>query len=153
MIGVSLGKQQYMAPEQRASAAEVDKRADIYSLGVMFFELLTGKLPKGDERITDLVSGLHEEVNAFVRKAMAHRPEDRYADAREFRHALARVYKLSTGISIPGADGEHGPPPTPVPISEQSSAPTSTPPPQPKSGWAAILRGFVDGILGRLRIK
>lgn len=42
MIGASLGKAQYNSPEQRASAAGVDHRTDIYSLGVMFFEMLSG---------------------------------------------------------------------------------------------------------------
>ncbi len=75
MIGVSLGKQQYMAPEQRMSAAEVDKRADIYSLGVMFYELLTGQLPKGDQKITDLVPGADARGQRVCREGHGKGPE------------------------------------------------------------------------------
>ena len=152
MIGVSLGKQQYMAPEQRMSAAEVDKRADIYSLGVMFYELLTGQLPKGDQKITDLVPELTREANAFVAKAMAKDPNDRFQDAREFRVALAELYKQSTGVAIPGSESQLPLTPTPVPISESSHAPVN-PSAQPASGWKALLRGFVDGLLGLVRLR
>ena len=102
MIGVSLGKQDYMAPEQRLSAAGVDKRADIYSLGVMFYQLVSGELPRLGTRLTNLVPDLPKEADDFVEKAMAQSADERYQDAREFRLALAHIYKLATGISIPG---------------------------------------------------
>lgn len=128
MIGVSLGKQQYMAPEQRTSAAEVDKRADIYSLGVMFYELLAGQLPKNDQKITDLVPELTSDANAFVAKAMAKDPATRYQDAREFRLALAQLYKSSTGVAIPGSEEELVQQQTPLPVSggDATPAPTTT---------------------------
>ncbi|MFA6244246.1 MAG: serine/threonine-protein kinase [Candidatus Hydrogenedentales bacterium] len=124
MIGVSLGKQQYMAPEQRISAAEVDKRADIYSLGVMFFEMLTAELPKDNLRITDFRSDLPLECNAFVKKALAERPDDRFQDARELRHALTYIYQVSTGQ--PAQSGV-----TPVPVMDA--------PPLPKPSLLARL--------------
>src|SRR5690606_28423881 len=93
-IGISLGKIQYGAPEQRADAANVDLRADLYSLGVMFYEMLSGQLPKPGQKLIDLVPGLHPECQVFVEKAMAANPEDRFANAREFREALARLYTI-----------------------------------------------------------
>ncbi len=152
MIGVSLGKQQYMAPEQRMSAAEVDKRADIYSLGVMFFEMLTGQLPKGDQKITDLERDLHPEADAFVKKAMARDPNERFQDAKEFRLALANLYKQSTGIAIPGSEAELVQQQTPVPVSGADVTPlpveTSQRPPQ---GFAARILAIVKSILSKIR--
>lgn len=163
MIGVSLGKQLYMAPEQRMSAAEVDKRADIYSLGVMFYELLTGQHPKGDTKLTDLIPELPREADAFVNKAMAKDPKDRFQDAREFRLALAELYKLSTGVAIPGTEEEltrqqtpvpvtSGGDATPVPASEPSHV-SRAPVAGPSSGWKTLLRGFIDGLLGLVRLR
>lgn len=104
MIGVSLGKQDYMAPEQRLSAAGVDQRADIYSLGVLFYQLLTGELPKSGVQLTDRLPNLPMDADAFVEKAMAQSPDERFQSAKEFRKALAKLYKTCTGVAIPGAN-------------------------------------------------
>lgn len=94
-IGISLGKIQYGAPEQRADAANVDLRADLYSLGVMFYEMLGGQLPRPGQRLIDIVPTLHPECEAFVEKAMAANPEERFSSAREFREELTRLYNLT----------------------------------------------------------
>ncbi len=97
MIGAPLGKREYMAPEQMINARTVDKRADIFSLGIMFYEMLTGKRPvmKKPEPIATLRPDLPPECDAFFRKATAFKPEDRFADAVEFRHELMRLYQLA----------------------------------------------------------
>ncbi|HEO70296.1 MAG TPA: serine/threonine protein kinase [Candidatus Hydrogenedentes bacterium] len=94
-VGISLGKLQYNAPEQRANAADVDQRADIYSMGVMFYEMLSGQLPEPEEPLTQLVPELPPEADDFVEKAMAPLREHRFADARAFRVALMELYALS----------------------------------------------------------
>lgn len=93
MIGMSLGKLAYVAPEQRVNAAKVDHRADIYPLGVMFFETLTGELPALDKDFTKLRPDMPASVVAFLEKAMAYKAEDRFGSALEFREALMKVYE------------------------------------------------------------
>ncbi|MCC6699455.1 MAG: protein kinase, partial [Candidatus Hydrogenedentes bacterium] len=145
MIGVSLGKQDYMAPEQRLSAAGVDKRADIYSLGVLFYQLVSGELPKLNTRLTDLVSDLPKEANDFVEKAMAQSADERYQDAREFRLALAHIYKLATGISIPGTSEADLPE-----MKVQFSEPTPTPETADYAPGGAKRRGVWSRLLHAL---
>ena len=94
MIGVNMGKVQYNAPEQQINAAAVDHRADIYPLGVMFYEMLTGQRPDGKHRLLDLRPDLPAECEAFWEKAMAARPEDRFSSAMEFHEALLEVYRI-----------------------------------------------------------
>jgi serine/threonine-protein kinase len=102
--GALMGTPEYMAPEQLYSAASVDHRADLYSLGVLLYEMLTGARPvEGDEAVhivTRVMQGsitpicernpsVPEGLAALVHRAMAPEPEQRFADAFEFRHALA----------------------------------------------------------------
>lgn len=96
-VGISLGKIQYSAPEQRADAKNVDHRADIYSLGVMFYEMLSGILPIHGKPLTELVPELPAECDAFVQKALAPDPADRFGSAQEFRLELRRIYELARG--------------------------------------------------------
>ena len=99
-VGVSLGKIQYSAPEQRMDAKNVDLRADIYSLGVMFYEMLSGELPLGGATLTSLVKNLPREADILVEKSIASDPRDRYASAEEFRIALLKMYQRTTGEAI-----------------------------------------------------
>ncbi len=100
--GVVKGKYIYMAPEQ-ARGEEVDRRADIFSLGVSLYESVTNVRPFARENdlavLNALLTGdfmppaqlrrdLPKELEAVVLKAMALRPEDRYATASEFADAL-----------------------------------------------------------------
>ena len=94
IVGANLGKVHYMAPEQQTNPAGVDHRADIYPLGVMFFELLTGRAPLPGLKITTLRPDLPPETDAFLEKAMAPNPEHRFNSALEYKAALMNIYKL-----------------------------------------------------------
>ena len=85
--GARLGKALYIAPEQRVDAGHVDARADIYALGVMFFELLTGQVPSGYVRLSDLLPEMPAACDQLLSRALA--PVDRrFRSAAEFRSAL-----------------------------------------------------------------
>jgi len=106
--GTALGSPKYMAPEQLAGKA-TDGRADIFSLGVMLYEMLTGSTPfNGDNLSAIMYKILNEEpvlpgtLNArvpaefdrIVARALAKRPEDRYQTAKEFARDLRHYYEV-----------------------------------------------------------
>lgn len=99
----SIGTLRYMAPEQ-LEGKEVDPRSDVYSLGVVFYELLTGELPyRSDHPATirqEIISGVHlaaKRLPAGFRriceKAMRRGPEDRFASAKSLADQIRSVSK------------------------------------------------------------
>ncbi|MBW2455068.1 MAG: serine/threonine protein kinase [Deltaproteobacteria bacterium] len=101
--GVVMGTPEYMAPEQAFSADKVDARADIFSLGVMFFEMLAGRRPVGGDnahaiaaqyleggiaQLTDLAPALDPDLAAAVHKSMSAKPDDRFETMAQFRNAV-----------------------------------------------------------------
>ena len=83
--GQIIGTSRYMAPEQQRDAKHVDCRADVYSIGVMAYELLTGQLPVGSfAPLSQLNPGLPPEVDPVIERALEVQPEDRYAGPGSF---------------------------------------------------------------------
>jgi serine/threonine-protein kinase len=102
--GVILGTAAYMAPEQ-ARGKPVDKRADIWALGVLIYEMLAGRRPFGGETVTDtIVSVLHHEIDwaqlpddtpddlrRLLRRCLERDPKNRLHDAADARLVIAEV--------------------------------------------------------------
>jgi predicted Ser/Thr protein kinase len=86
-----MGTLDYMAPEQRNHPQEVDQRADIYSLGVVFYEMLTGKLPLGRFSPPSDAAGVDVRLDEIVHRALEREPEQRYQHVSEVRSALESV--------------------------------------------------------------
>ncbi len=97
VIGTNLGKFRYTAPEQQLNPANVDFRADLFSMGVMFFELLSGRAPHPSLKLSQLCPGLPPGADAFAEKAMAADPDKRFQSAVEFRDALLDLYQSAKG--------------------------------------------------------
>ncbi len=91
MTGTAMGTPLYMAPEQMDDGANVDHRADIYSLGVMFYEMLTGDIPRGAVRPPSKVKALDVRIDGVVFKAMEQEPDARYQSATDLRTDVDEV--------------------------------------------------------------
>ena len=114
-LGTTLGTAPYMSPEQ-ARGEEVDNRTDVFSLGVLLYEMLTGQLPfKGDyheaiiysimneepEPITGLRTGIPMELEKIVTKCLEKDPSERYQHADELLVDVRRIKKsLESGESL-----------------------------------------------------
>ena len=109
--GMILGSLLYISPEQLISAQKVDRRADIYSLGVSMYEMLTGKLPYGGTNIGEIVmqimqaepllpsqlnSNLPPELDAIIFKAMAKEANKRFERAKDMGDALNTLWMQTT---------------------------------------------------------
>jgi hypothetical protein len=97
--GQVLGTFRYMAPEQLDSPQTVDHRADLYALGVIFYELLTGDQPSGSFPPPSRFVPEYPGFDAVIRRALATDPSQRYQQAREFRSAVEAVLASSPGVA------------------------------------------------------
>ena len=110
VAGTVLGTPQYMSPEQ-ASGKQCDERSEIFSLGVLAFELIAGKHPfdKQTEFPSNSGRGLSQEMLAVLQRAMNQEPQARYASAREFAIAL----RAASQTSVPARPLDETPIPQP----------------------------------------
>ena len=135
LSGARLGTPSYMAPEQVEHPGTVDHRADIYSLGVVFYELLTGELPLGRFAPPSAKADLDARVDDIVMRALAKERELRQQSAGEVK---TEVETVSASPRIPGA----------------ASAPASATAPRP--GWVRSWLGaglrVIAGVLGALLV-
>jgi hypothetical protein len=90
MTGAVMGTRAYMAPEQ-ALGKRVDHRADIYSLGAMFYEMLTGDPPHGAIEAPSHKIELDVRMDSIVLKALAQDPDRRYQHASEVKSDVTRA--------------------------------------------------------------
>jgi WD40 repeat protein/serine/threonine protein kinase len=110
--GTVLGSPPYMAPEQWKSSATATERTDVYALGVLAFELLTGKRPfeartlgelftqHTEHPVPSLGAGFPEALDGVLAKALAKKPEDRYAAPLELGIALRAAAGLSPEVEV-----------------------------------------------------
>ncbi len=86
--GMVMGTPRYMAPEQVENAKTVDHRADIYSLGVVFYEMLTGELPIGRFAPPSQKAQVDGRLDEVVFKTLEKEPDRRYQHASEVKTAV-----------------------------------------------------------------
>lgn len=120
----------YIAPEIRVEASRIDGRADIYSLGVILGEMLTGIIFEGTftRAFTAALEQMPPKVDALIRKALSEHPDARYQKSSELARAL--------DDALSDLPPEGIPPPADLvsseaPIAPPRQTPTATPPPPP----------------------
>jgi serine/threonine-protein kinase len=153
-VGSIIGTAQYLSPEQ-ARGAPVDQRSDVYSVGIVLYEMLTGRVPfTGDTPLEIAMKHLSEvpeppsekrpdvpeDLDNIVLRALAKDPEDRYQTAEDMAADLARVQRglpvssetadaataVLAGAGISGA---------PTIIAPRPAAPPTAPPRTPPAGY------------------
>src|SRR5213593_1533696 len=147
--GVAIGTPHYMSPEQAAGDREIDGRSDIYSLGVVSYQMLTGELPfqaptvpgilmkhitERAPLVTDKCRDCPEDLAACVMRSLEKDPDDRWPTADALRRALeARSATMSrsrrpSGGPAPRALRFPPPPPPPPPPRPPGGRPPGRPP-------------------------
>ena len=126
-----MGTPQYMAPEQVAHPSDVDHRADIYSLGVVFYQMLTGELPKGDFAPPSKKVVLDVRLDEIVLRAMERRPELRYQQVSDVKTMCETIAATSAH-----EDGR-----VPVPLSASAAGQARQP---PTAGWGWLIGQMIE---------
>jgi len=151
--GMALGSLLYMSPEQ-VQSAPVDARSDLYSVGVTFYEMVTGKRPFRGENHYELMTahltqaptppvvlnpGLPPGMSAIILRALEKNPAARFQTAADFQAALRVLEGTAPAASVPASAPAPVPPaasvsaakPAPVPpaASVPPTTPTTVPPP------------------------
>ena len=111
-----MGTPHYMAPEQWEKPLEVDHRADIYALGVVFYELLTGELPLGRFAPPSKKVVIDVRLDEVVLRTLDKEPSLRYQHASDVRDDVEPISRAS----VPGAAG-------PVPVGQAPAVPPIPP--------------------------
>lgn len=118
---MTLGTPYYMSPEQACASRSIGPASDLFSLGVLFFELLTGRRPfvasttygllakivlQVRPRLADVWSDAPVGLDAFVQKSLAYNPSARFLSAREMAEELGRLAQIDfeTGQGDPSLD-------------------------------------------------
>ncbi|MGE6759005.1 serine/threonine-protein kinase [Corallococcus interemptor] len=148
---VAMGTLNYMAPEQRRDAKNVDGRADLFSLGVMMYESLTGELPVGRFKLpSERVRGLDPRLDPVVEKLLETDREARYATATEVCEALEGLVSATSSPHVAPASALARAQPSHVASMKSVTAPEAAVLEALHAGWGRVRTGL--SIVGGLAV-
>ncbi|MEZ5386235.1 MAG: serine/threonine-protein kinase [Prosthecobacter sp.] len=99
--GMAMGTPDYLAPETLTLGSDVDGRADLYAVGVMLYQMLTGDIPRGVFRMpSQKFQNIDPRFDSIVQRALEHDREERYQSSMEIRRDLDVI--LTTPYAAPG---------------------------------------------------
>ncbi len=133
--GYAMGTPDFVAPEALMLGTAIDGRADLYAVGVMLYQMLTGNIPRGAFKPASvLVPGLDPRFDPIILKAMQHDREERHQNAAELRRELDVI------LTVPFVR-QNAPASAAIPVAQMAQAPGQRSaaqkpvgkPPQPKS--------------------
>jgi predicted Ser/Thr protein kinase len=105
--GARLGTLRYMAPEQ-LDGMNVDHRADVYSLGVVFYEMLTGQIPMGQFAMPSEKAGTDPRIDAVVMRTLSREPADRYQQISDVETELESISQSEGELSWDNHNASQG---------------------------------------------
>ena len=149
-VGNTFGSAHYIAPEQAVSSAQAVPQSDLYSLGIVLYEMMTGRVPFDDasamsvalKHLSDpppppsqLNPAISSHVEAVILKSLEKEPHERYQDGQTFMRALEHAFAMSGYVDVTVASGMGNFTP-PVAPQRKSANPfiieqSPTPPPMP----------------------
>jgi len=173
VTGIAVGTPAYMSPEQAVGERDIDGRSDVYSLGVVGYQMVTGELPfaanntpamlmkhinQAPRPIHDLRPDVPPGLERAIERAMAKKPDQRWADAIGFRDALSDdsvraapvpdTVAARTDAPPPNAGQRNDPPATHRAVRDAAPpgryVPPAAPAAPPVSPWLQS-RGTADG--------
>ena len=104
---MTMGTAYYMAPEQVQGAKDIDQRADLFSAGVILYEMLTGYVPSGRFKLpAELKPGLPAGIDELIDRVLQQHPVDRPASANDFAICLAGLVKEAEEDAPRKAEGD-----------------------------------------------
>ena len=110
MSQAAMGTMNYMAPEQRENTKDVDHRADIYSLGVVFYEMLTGEVPMGRFDAPSKKVQIDVRLDEVVLHALEREPARRYQHVSEVKSNVENITSTASAAPVPTAVPASPPP-------------------------------------------
>jgi serine/threonine protein kinase len=160
--GAIIGTPAYMSPEQCLGDTNLDFRSDIYSLGVVIYQMVTGRRPFEAETAGRLIMchvqtpppppcslnpSLPAQVGAVVLRALEKQREQRFASMRELRDVFIAAVAASSAIPVLPANQFSTTPP-PVLVSAISPPPSAAPPSNPTAGLGATMLAGLPTVMG-----
>jgi len=140
--GLGMGTPDYASPEQYEALRDLDHRSDVYSLGIMMYQLLTGTLPRGAWRAPSSRVAVDPRLDDVVLKAMAPERELRYETAENLKADIERItsgpLKSNTSTATPSSKAASAPKASATPKRPEATFAKAQSAPQPERAASLI---------------